>query len=284
MNGPTTSDKMRLQNQFGFEKMPFSKYRKASEMYESTSQQELQQGLQMWLLLGGLALVCGPSGVGKTISLRRFAVSLDKNQYAVYTVPTPPATVHGFLRTICRCFGIAVKHYTVDLFDAAQKFLINHEKEHGTHPLLIIDDAEGLYPDVADLIRRLTVYNLDAKDRFSVLVAGIESLLQVLELGVLEPLRSRFAFGYALRPFGLEETKQYIHFQINSAGGDPKLFSDEALKRIFHLSCGKPRSINQLCIGALIQAALRGRDTIDGPFLKAFVADHPLFQNQGVTE
>jgi len=31
------------------------------------------------------------------------------------------------------------------------------------------------------------------------------------------------------------------------------------------------------------QAALRGRDTIDGPFLKAFVADHPIFQNQGVT-
>jgi hypothetical protein len=58
--------------------------------------------------------------------------------------------------------------------DTAQKFLINHEKEMGTHPILILDDAEGLYPEVADVVKRLTVYDLDAEDRFSILVCGIE--------------------------------------------------------------------------------------------------------------
>ncbi|MCP4680553.1 MAG: ATP-binding protein [Deltaproteobacteria bacterium] len=102
-----------------------------------------------------LTPTAGPSGVGKSITLRRFAGSLDDNKYAVYTVPSPPATVHGFLRLLCRRFGLSMKHYNVDLFHAAQSFLKGHEQEHGTHPLLIVDDAEGLYPDVADVLRRL---------------------------------------------------------------------------------------------------------------------------------
>ncbi len=281
---PTNIDKKRLRAHYGFEKMPFSKYMKTTEMYDSESQRELRLGLDMWVDVGGLALISGPTGVGKSITLRGFATSLDDNQYAVYSVPSPPATVHGFLRFLCRRFGLSMKQYTVDLFDAAQKFLVNHEQEKGTHPLLIVDDAEGLYPDVADVLRRLTNYNLDAEDRFSILVAGIESLLQVLELGVLAPLRSRFSFGHSLRPFGFEDTKKYIRFHLLRAGGDDTLFSDEAVKRVFHLSKGRPRTINQLSIGALILGAVRGRDQIDGPFFKAFIADHPLYQNQGVEE
>ncbi|MCP4757229.1 MAG: hypothetical protein GY866_40720, partial [Proteobacteria bacterium] len=113
---------------------------------------------------------------------------------------------------------------------------------------------------------------------------GIENLLQVLELGLLAPLRTRFSFGHSLRPFGFEDTKSYIRFHLKRAGGEDDLFTDQAVKRIFHLSQGRPRSINQLSIGAMIQGAVRGRDKIDGPFFKAFIADHPLYQNQGVAE
>ncbi len=253
-------------------------------MYEAQSQRELREGLEMWLDVGGIALVAGPCGAGKSMTIRHFAYSLDHNKYAVYIVPSPTATVHGFLRLLCRIFGLEMKHYTVDLFHAAQSFLVGHEQEKGTHPILILDDAEGLYPDVADVLRRLTVYDLDAEDRFSLLVSGIENLLQVLELGVLAPLRTRFSFGHTLRPFGLEDTKSYIRFHLKRAGGDESLFSEQAIKRIFHLSQGRPRTINQLCIGALILGAVRGKDRIDGPFFNAFIADHPLYQNQGVTE
>jgi len=285
MNTPLTKiDKRRLSAHYGFEKMPFSKYLKATDMYDSKSQQELRVGLDMWLDVGGLALVSGPTGVGKTCTLRRFAGSLDNNQFAVYNIDSPTATPHGFLRLVCRRFGLTMKQYTVDLFHAAQQFLMAHEQERGTHPILIVDDAEGLYPDVADVLRRLTVYNLDAEDRFSVLVAGIENLLQVLELGVLAPLRSRFSFGHSLRPFGFDDTKNYIRFHLNRAGGDENVFLDNAVKRIFNASQGRPRTINQLCIGALILGAIRGRDKIDGPFFKAFIADHPLYQNQGIAE
>jgi len=279
-----TYERLRLAAHFGFTKMPFPKYVRVQAMYNSKSQQTLLVGLEMWLEVGGLALIAGPSGVGKSLNIRRFVTGLDDNRYAVYIIPSPPATVYGFLRCLNRRFGLPMKNHSIDLFDNAQKFLINHEKDLGTHPVLVLDDAEGLYPDVADTVRRLTIYDLDAEDRFSILVCGIESLLQVLELGVLEPLRTRFSFGHTLRPFGLEDTMGYIRFNLDHAGADPNLFSDDAVKRIFHISQGKPRTINQLCIGALIQCAMKGRDKIDGQFIKLFIAGHPLYQNKGVTE
>lgn len=278
---PSVTEKKRLRAHYGFTRIPFSKYVKAMEMYDSQSQRELRFGLEMWLEVGGMALIAGPTGVGKSITLRRFARELDDSKYTVFIVPSPPATVHGFLRFLSRRFGLPMKQHTADLFDGAQKFLINHIQERGSRPVLIIDDAEGLNPTVADAMRRLTIYDLDAEDRFSLLVSGIEGLLQVLELGFLEPLRSRFSFGHGLRPFGLEDTRNYIRFHIGRAEGDSNLFSDEAIKKIFHTSQGRPRTINQLCIGALILGALQGRDTIDGRLLKTFINNHPLYKHHG---
>lgn len=277
-------EKQRLLSHFGFSKIPFSKYMRALSMYDSKGQKAIREGLAMWLTVGGMALIAGPTGVGKSMVIRRFVNELDNNLYTVYIVPSPPSTVHGFLRFICRCFGLSMKNHSVDLFDAAQKFLVNHQQEKGTHPILILDDAEGLYPDVADVLRRLTTYDLDAEDRFSVLVCGIESLLQVLELGILEPLRTRFSFGYSLKPFGLDDTRSYIQFHLKRAESEFDIFSDDAVNRIFQISKGRPRTINQLCIGMLIKSAIMGNGTIDAPFVKAFVAEHPLYQNQGVLE
>lgn len=276
---PTAREKKRLRAHFGLTKIPFSKYMWASQMYDSQSQRELRFGLEMWLEVKGLSLVTGPTGVGKSITIRRFTSDLDDNKYAVYNVPTPPSTVHGFLRFLNRRFGLPMRQHSADLFDAAQKFLVTHEKENGTHPLILLDDAEGLYPDVADVLRRLTIYDLDVEDKFSLLISGIESLLQVLELGILEPLRSRFSFAQSLKPFGLEDTRNYIRFHLNRVDGDKNLFSGDAVRRIFQASQGRPRNINQLCIGALITCAVQGRDHIDGPFIKSLINQNPLFQN-----
>jgi len=52
------------------------------------------------------------------------------------------------------------------------------------------------------------------------------------------------------------------------------IVSDEAVRRLFHASQGKPRRINQLALQTLIQAAIQGRDNIDGKFVTAQVAAH----------
>ena len=78
----------------------------------------------------------------------------------------------------------------------------------------------------------------------------------------------------------MEDTNNYVRFHLQHAGAEIKLFSDEAIRRLFHASQGKPRHINQLALQLLIRAAVEGCDTIDGEFVATVVAAHPLYQTR----
>jgi type II secretory pathway predicted ATPase ExeA len=70
-----------------------------------------------------------------------------------------------------------MRSHTSDLFDQVQRHLMSFEQEQGPHPVLLVDAAEGLSVPVLDLIRRLTSYELDAEERFSILLSTTDDLL-----------------------------------------------------------------------------------------------------------
>jgi len=280
MNTPTVphQQQRRLQAHLGVTRLPFRKNVAATQMFDSRSQRELHQGLLLWLEVKGLALATGPSGVGKSIAVRRFVHDIDDSRYRVLRFSSLPTSVIGFLRSLSRLLGLDMRAHAADMFDAAQKHLFNYTDENGRHPILVIDDAEGLRVETLDLLRRLSAYELDAEDRFSILLAATEHILPVLRHPMLESLRSRIAYVQTLRPFSLEDTHNYVSFHLRGAGASDTLFSDEAIRRLFQSSQGRPRRINQLALQVLIQAAVHGRDTIDGDFVVAQIAAHPLYQ------
>lgn len=282
MNTPTVAhqNKRRLQAHLGVTRLPFRKNVAATQMFDSLSQRELHQGMLMWLEVKGLALATGPSGVGKSIAVRRFVHDLDDSRFRILQFSSLPTTPTGFLRSLSRLLGLGIRMHAADMFDAAQKHLFHYADETGVHPLIVIDDAEGLRIETLDLLRRLSAYELDAEDRFSILLAATDEILPVLRSSMLESLRSRIAYVQTLRPFSLEDTRNYVRFHLHKAGADDKLFSDEAVRKLFHASQGKPRRINQLALQILIQAAVLGRDTIDGEFVSTQVAAHPLYQTR----
>jgi len=106
-------------------------------------------------------------------------------------------------------------------------------------------------------------------------------VLELLRHPDLAPLRTRVSYAQTLKPFGLEDTQNYIRFHLDRANVEPKLFSDTASKRLFQASMGCPRSINQLATQALIQSAVLGRDTIDAQLMDSVIASHPFYQSLG---
>jgi len=275
---PSKRQKRKLRAHFGFSKLPFNKAMWASQMYDSESQRELQHGLEMWTEIAGFGLVTGHSGVGKSISLRSFVANLDESRFTVVHFAYLPTTVSGFLRSLARALGLKMHRHGADLFDAARAHLTAHETDRVTHPIIILDDAEGLSIDVLDVLRRLTTSDLDAEDRFSILLAGTDEISTTLRHPSLDSLRSRISYAHALRPFTLEDTRAYVRFHLERSDVDAKLFSDDAIKRIFLASQGKPRAVNQLAMHVLIAAAVVGRDAIDGNFVGQQIAAHPLYQ------
>jgi type II secretory pathway predicted ATPase ExeA len=275
--------KLHLRAHFGFTRVPFCKNLWPSEMFDSRSQREVAQGLRLWTEVKGIACVTGPSGVGKSVTVRRFVHGLDEARFRVLHLTAVPATPHGFLRAVNRVLGLQMRSHTTDLFDQAHAHLTGKTDDQAPHPILVIDDAEGLRAELLDLLRRLTAYALDAEDRFSVLLAGTDDLLRVFRDPLLEPLRTRIGYAQPLRPYSLEDTRNYVTFHLTRADVRADLFSEDAVRKLFHASQGRPRSINQLALQTLIQAAVQGRDNIDGAFVAAQIAAHPLYEATAAT-
>ena len=186
MNTPTVPfpQKRRLQAHFGFTGMPFRKNVPAHKMFDSRAQRELVHALVLWLEVKGFALVTGPTGVGKSISLRRFSAQIDEQRFRVLRFDQVPSTPMGLLRSLCRLLGLPMRLHVADLFDQARDHLCA-ASGNGPHPVILLDNAEGMRPDALDVIRRLTSADLDAEEHFSVLVTGTEELAHTLAL----PLR-----------------------------------------------------------------------------------------------
>ena len=280
MNTPTVAkpEQRRLKAHFGLAGLPFRKNVAAHQMFDSQAQRELLIGLRYWLEVRGLALVTGPSGAGKSITVRRFVRELPRDRYAVVRIGQIPTTPSGFLRSLCRHLGLKARLYAADMFDDAQRCLGAWTDQHGTHPVLVFDDAEGMTAPALDLLRRLTTAELDAETNFSVLLVATERLLRTLREPVLESLVNRFTYVAALRPFSIEDTRNYVRFHIQHAGAHDPVFSDAAVTALFQASKGVPRAINQVALQALIHAAVQGVESVDGDRMKRVLHAHPLYR------
>ena len=159
-------DKHRLQAAFNFRRMPFIKNMWAKHMFESSSQSEMRDGLAMWCGVRGICLVCGPNGVGKSISLRRFRLELSEKHHEVFYLCTLSASPLGFFRSFCRALGLQVRQYLNDMYDAVAQFLSEHEQNTRKHPIIIIDDAGNLSDELLEALRRLSNFEMDREDRF----------------------------------------------------------------------------------------------------------------------
>lgn len=245
------------------------------EMFDSRAQRELLQGLNLWSDVRGMALVTGPSGAGKSITVRRFCRGLDESRFRVVYLSHARSTLTGFLRSINRALDLPMRSHGSDLFDQAHTHLTANGPDRGPHNLLVLDDAEAMTPELFDVLRRLTNYALDAEDRFSVLITGTDALLRTLRHPALEPFNTRLGFVHALRPFNLEDTRNYVAYQLRQAGARD-LFAEGAIKKLFQSSGGTPRRINQLALHTLIQAAVLGVDSISTEFMGQQLQNHPL--------
>lgn len=269
--------KIRLQSHFAFVRLPFRKTMGYDEMFDSRSQRDLFHGLLLWSEVRGMGLVTGPSGAGKSITVRRFARALDESRFRVVYLSHSRSTLTGFLRSINRALDLPMRQHTSDLFDQAHGHLTANGPDRGPHPVLILDDAEAMSPELFDVLRRLTNYALDSEDRFSVLITGTDAVLRTLKDPALEPFNTRLGFVHNLRGFNLDDTRNYIAFQLRHAGAGEQLFAEGAVKKLFQASGGTPRRINQLALHVLIQGAVLGIDTITSDFMTQQLNNHPLY-------
>jgi type II secretory pathway predicted ATPase ExeA len=280
MKEPTKEQKVWLQSYFGFNKIPFTKYLRASNMFLSETQSELTQSLELFLDYRGICLISGHPGVGKSITLRRFRDQLDNKRYRLFYLFNLRTTPLGFFRSLARALGLQPSFQKADMFDAISSELAGYEDKTGCHPLLILDDADGLSDTLLEDLRLLTNHGMDSEDRFSLILAGSDRFPSRVRQPQNKTLAQRITYSFSLRSFTVKQTTDYIRFHLERVDGNPDLIHPSAVQLIFHASQGYPRVINQLASHALIQATVKKKNQIDEKFLRQHVLEQSLFQSK----
>jgi general secretion pathway protein A len=216
----------------------------------------------------GFIELTGEVGSGKTTLCRAVLDSLDNNTETALIV-NPPLTEPQLLRAILTDLGIRPSGGTrMDYLDILNEFLLDRNSE-GKNVALIIDEAQGLTPEVMEQLRLISNLETDRTKLIQVVLCGQPELQLRLARPDLRQLRQRITIRYHIPPLTLEETGAYVAHRLRVAGADRQVaFAPVAVRRVHRYTRGIPRAINAVCDHALLAGYVDRKSVIDGTCVK----------------
>ena len=258
---------------YGLLEKPFSKTPDPRFLYMSSGHQEALARLEYAIEECELALLTGEIGCGKT-TISRALMDRAGSRYHFLFVFNPRLTADELLRVIASGLEVGSPSLRKDQLLSEITGALYRMHGEGRIPVVVIDEAQ-LIPDreLFDELRLLTNFQLDDRNLVSVIIMGQPELRAMLASPVYEPFRQRIALSFHLSPLSLEETLEYLDFRVMAAGGEPGLFSPDAVQRIFELSGGVPRRINTVATNALLVGFGRDASWIDASIVSECAAE-----------
>ena len=208
-------------------------------------------------LAGGVGLLVGPSGTGKSLLVERLAADFGTGFQVVNLASARLCSRRALLQNILfelkRPYrGLAEGELRLDLIEHLRT------RQDGVRGVLfLVDEAHGLPLKLLDELRMLTNVVRDGDPCAQLVLAGTTNLEEKLADPRMHSLNQRISARGYLESMVYAESCDYVRFQIGRVGGAGNLFSEDALGAIYHASGGTPRVINQLCTHVLVSIAQR---------------------------
>lgn len=239
---------------YGLSQDPFD----ARELLLLPQQQEIHDTLKVHSQQGGLCLVLGVPGTGKTI-IKQSLTRLPENQHLVATVARTLHTYAVTVRLLCEAFGIEFDSnaFKCERRLIEQAFSLNHA---GKSLTTILDDAHLM--DMANL-RKLRLLFEDFPKNHNLVLIGQPSLLAALDLSVNHDLKSRVTYSVVTKRLNPDDVREFILRELDRAGLGHHTFNSNALELIVRSADGVLRKARNLCLGCLIQAVRSAEKTVD---------------------
>lgn len=256
--------KMIIRSYFGISQNPFSQ----ENITSLARQQEAYDILKVHSQQGGLCLLMGEPGTGKTIIKEAIKSNIDKRMVVI----TVARTLHTYTNTIkilCGAFNIEADGTHLK----CERRLIEEALalyRTGKLLIIIIDDAHLLEMNT---LRKIRLLLEDFPKNHNLILIGQTELLSKMSLKVNEDLKSRVTYSTTLQKLIPEDMKSFILSQLDKVGLGHNLFSEEALDLIVRSSDGILRRARNLCLSTMLEAA-RGRKKL----IDLNIVNHVLIQ------
>jgi general secretion pathway protein A len=214
-----------------------------------------------------VAVICGESGLGKTMLLD--AVFSQLPEFVAPTVRVvypamPPDQLLGYLaRQIApreEAFG-----GIGDSIETIERIL-RHNLAENQHAVVAIDEAHLLESfgslEPLRLLLNLATESSEVESAMTLVLSGSPILLS--HLARHPALEDRVAVRCVLERFSATETSAFIRHRLSAAGWNkPPMFDEDAIELIHELTLGAPRRINRLCDLTLMVGYAQDKSQID---------------------
>ena len=208
-------------------------------------QQEIHDTLRVHCQQGGLCLVVGSPGTGKSVikeSLKR----LPEKQYLVATVARTLHTYTNTVKILCEAFRI---EFESSAFKCERRLIeqacnLNHS---GKMLVTIIDDAHLM--DIGNL-RKLRLLLEDFPKNHNLILIGQSVLLTNLNLAVNQDLKSRVTFSVITKRLHPDDMREFMHRELERIGLAHSTFTEGATELIIRSADGvlRRRAVATHCL------------------------------------
>lgn len=200
---------------------------------------------------GGILLLTGDPGVGKTLTLRRYVQSLNDNLFKTCYTPLSTLSRSDLLYHLNRLLGLPARLSKSAIYSQIQQALLECKEQMGKTVLIILDEAHLLQTGPLEELRLLTNFKMDSYDSFILVLAGQSDLRRTMEFAAMEPLNQRIAMRYHMPGLALDECKKYISHHLKLAGAVEPILDQSAIEAVHEISFGIPRKIGNITEQAL---------------------------------
>jgi general secretion pathway protein A len=241
---------------FGMKKEAFAGDLSLKEIFETDDIRSVQERFDYALRLGAVALVTGEIGSGKSTALRYVAAKLHPSEYRTIFITACSGSILEFYRMFLAEMNIdkssTSRAVMIRLIKREIKELVHGKK---LKVVLVIDEASLMRLDVFAELHTITQFEQDSKPWLPIILAGKNSLIDVLTYQTSMPLASRIVARSHLEPANRTRMEEYLNHHLVVTGVKTGLFDDTAVTAIHQGSGGLFRKANNLARGALIAAA-----------------------------
>ena len=226
---------------------------------------------------GGFALISGESGTGKSVALRIVAERLASvRDVVVGAVERPQSKNADFYRELGDIFSVKLSPSNRwGGFKALRERWKAHVASSRIKPVLLIDEAQEMAPDVLSELRILSSADFDATSLLTIVLAGDGRLLDLLRHPDLVPLNTRIRTRLGTEAATRDELRELPQHALAKAG-NPALMTDGLIDALVDHSAGNYRLLMTMAAELLAYGTAHEVNQLDEKFyLELFHPQRP---------
>lgn len=254
---------------YGFKTEPFTSNIATKNLLKLPDMLGVKERLDYALSLGGIMLVTGEVGSGKSTSIRWSLSQYHPSELTVLQVVASSASINEFYKQLCWAMDLEVKAasraFLAKSFRNALRDIVTAKKQR---VMLVIDEANLLRLEVFSELHTLTKFEHDSQNLLSIALIGNSNLIDKLTYRSSAPLASRVIAKSHLNAITPEQMSEYILHHLKISGVKKQVFSDSAMTAIYQGSGGRLRSANNLARGGLIAAVIENTELVQAEHIR----------------